>query len=211
MITRYHALLGSAHDGLVSAASRRDYAAAAAAVLTQDGQPERPTSSAERPSPSPNSPPRSATSSAPTSPTRTWSRYTSALTGAGLPPEMAAAVANADAGLARGSCSPPATTWTSHRPASDLGARSRPERRDQRGHGEHSGSGVDTHEMVLIHRATARVRPLDCSAPRPMTLRGPRSSARTPGRWCTSSTRTTPARTNCSFPCCASEPPSTRS
>src|SRR3984893_4653185 len=37
VITRYHALLGSAHDGLVSAASRRDYAAAAAAVLTQDG------------------------------------------------------------------------------------------------------------------------------------------------------------------------------
>ena len=38
MITQYHALLGSAHDGLVSAASRRDYAAAAAAVLTQDGR-----------------------------------------------------------------------------------------------------------------------------------------------------------------------------
>jgi NAD(P)H dehydrogenase (quinone) len=37
VITRYRALLGSAHDGLVSAASRRDYAAAAAAVLTQDG------------------------------------------------------------------------------------------------------------------------------------------------------------------------------
>jgi len=37
MITQYHALLGSAHDGLVSAASRRDYAAAAAAVLTQNG------------------------------------------------------------------------------------------------------------------------------------------------------------------------------
>src|ERR1700723_606615 len=37
IITRYHALLGSAHDGRVSAASRRDYAAAAAAVLTQDG------------------------------------------------------------------------------------------------------------------------------------------------------------------------------
>src|ERR1700733_1990868 len=37
MITQYHALLGSAHDGLVSAASRRDYADAAAAVLTQDG------------------------------------------------------------------------------------------------------------------------------------------------------------------------------
>ena len=36
MITQYRALLDSAHDGLVSAASRRDYAAAAA-VLTQDG------------------------------------------------------------------------------------------------------------------------------------------------------------------------------
>ena len=38
MITRYHALLGSAHDGLVSAAGRRDYAAAAAAVLIPDGR-----------------------------------------------------------------------------------------------------------------------------------------------------------------------------
>ena len=37
MISQYHALWGSAHDGLVSAASRHDYAAAAAAVLTQAG------------------------------------------------------------------------------------------------------------------------------------------------------------------------------
>jgi len=37
MITQYHALLGSAHDGRVSAASRRDLAAAAIVVLTQDG------------------------------------------------------------------------------------------------------------------------------------------------------------------------------
>src|ERR1700722_4657285 len=37
MITHYHALWGSAHDGLVSAASRRDYAAAAAVVLAHEG------------------------------------------------------------------------------------------------------------------------------------------------------------------------------
>jgi NAD(P)H dehydrogenase (quinone) len=37
--------------------------------------------------------------------------YAGALTAAGLPPETAAAVADAEAGLARGSCSPPATTW----------------------------------------------------------------------------------------------------
>jgi uncharacterized protein YbjT (DUF2867 family) len=36
-ITEHGALLGSARDGRVSGASRRDYAAAASAVLTQDG------------------------------------------------------------------------------------------------------------------------------------------------------------------------------
>jgi NAD(P)H dehydrogenase (quinone) len=103
-IARYHALLGSAHDGLVSAASRGDYAAAAAVVLTQDGH-------------------LGATYElGGTAFTLTElaavisdvlgthvayndmqvADYTSALTAAGLPPKMAAAVADADAGLARG-------------------------------------------------------------------------------------------------------------
>lgn len=104
MITRYRALLGSAHDGLVSAASRLDYAAAAAAVLTQDGHlgatyelGGTPFTLTEL----------AATISDVLSTHITYQNlsvadYTSALTAAGLPPEMAAAVADADAGLARG-------------------------------------------------------------------------------------------------------------
>ena len=104
MITQHHVLLGSAGDGLVSAASRRDYAVAAAAVLTQDvhlgatyelgGTPFTLTELA-------------ATMSDVLGTNIAYrdmsvADYTSTLTAAGLPPEMAAAVADADAGLARG-------------------------------------------------------------------------------------------------------------
>jgi NAD(P)H dehydrogenase (quinone) len=104
MITQYHALLGSARQGLVSAASRRDFAAAAAAVLTQDGHFGATYE-------------LGGTSFTLTELAATISDvlgthiayqdmsvtdYIGALTAAGLPPEMAAAVADADAGLARG-------------------------------------------------------------------------------------------------------------
>ena len=104
IITQYKALLGSAHDGLVSAASRRDYAAAAATVLTQDGHlgatyelGGAPLTLTEL----------AATISDVLGTHITYqdmsvADYTAALTAAGLPPEMAAAVADADAGLARG-------------------------------------------------------------------------------------------------------------
>ncbi|MCW2526986.1 MAG: NAD(P)-dependent oxidoreductase [Pseudonocardiales bacterium] len=103
-ITQYGALLGSAQDGLVSAASRRDYAAAAAAVLTQDGHlgatyelggtPFTLTELAATMSDVLGTPI--------TYQDMSVTDYTSALTAAGLPPELAAAVADADAGLARG-------------------------------------------------------------------------------------------------------------
>jgi NAD(P)H dehydrogenase (quinone) len=104
MITQYRALLGSAHDGLVSAASRRDYAAAAVAVLTQDrhlgatyelgGTPFTLTELAATIS--------DVLGTHIAYQDMSVADYTSALTAAGLPPEMAAAVADADAGLARG-------------------------------------------------------------------------------------------------------------
>jgi len=104
MITQYRALPGSAQDGLVSAAARRDLAAAAAAVLTQDGHlgatyelGGAPFTLTEL----------AATFSDVLGIPITYqdmpvADYTGTLTGAGLPPEMAAAVADADAGLARG-------------------------------------------------------------------------------------------------------------
>ena len=104
MITRHHALLGSARDGLVSAASRRDYAAAAAAVLTQDGHLGATYELGGTPF--------TLTELAATISDvlgvhiayqdMSVADYTSILTAAALPPEMAAAVADADAGLARG-------------------------------------------------------------------------------------------------------------
>ncbi len=104
MITQYHALWGSAQDGLVSAASRRDFAAAAAAVLTHD---EHLGATYEL-----GGTPFTLTELAATISDvlgthiayqdMSVADYTSALTAAGLPPEMAAAVADADAGLARG-------------------------------------------------------------------------------------------------------------
>jgi NAD(P)H dehydrogenase (quinone) len=104
MITQHHALLGSAHDGRVSAAGRRDYAAAAVAVLTQDGHlgatyelGGTPFTLAEL----------AATISDVLGTHISYqdmsvADYSGVLTAAGLPPEMAAAVADADAGLARG-------------------------------------------------------------------------------------------------------------
>ena len=104
MITKYHALLGSAGDGLVSAASRRDLAAATVAVLTGDdhlgaiyelgGTPFTLTELAATISDVLGTP--IAYRDMPVA------DYTATLTGAGLPPQMAAAVADADAGLARG-------------------------------------------------------------------------------------------------------------
>jgi NAD(P)H dehydrogenase (quinone) len=104
MITRYRALLGSAHDGLVSAASRRDYAAAAAAVLTQDGH----LGATYELGGTPFTLTELAATISDVLGTHiayqdmSVADYTSAPTAAGLPPEMAAAVADADAGLARG-------------------------------------------------------------------------------------------------------------
>ena len=104
MITQYHALLGSAHDGRVSAVGRDDLAAAAVAVLTQDGHlgatyelggtPFTLTELAATIGEVLGTP--IAYQDMPVA------DYTARLTGAGLPPEMAAAVADADAGLARG-------------------------------------------------------------------------------------------------------------
>ena len=101
VITRYHVLLGSAHDGLVSAASRSDYAAAAA-VLTQDGH----LGAAYELGGTPFTLTALAATISDVLGTRiayqdmSVADHTGALTGAGLPAEMAAAVA--DAGLARG-------------------------------------------------------------------------------------------------------------
>jgi NAD(P)H dehydrogenase (quinone) len=104
MITQHHALLGSAHDGLVSAASRRDYAAAAAAVLMQDGH----LGAAYELGGTPFTLTELAATISDVLGTHiayqdmSVADYTGALTAAGLPQEMAAAVADSDAGLARG-------------------------------------------------------------------------------------------------------------
>ncbi|HEY3867557.1 MAG TPA: NAD(P)H-binding protein [Actinocrinis sp.] len=71
MITKYQALLGSARDGLVSAAGRRDYASAAAAVLTQDGHLGATYELGGTPFTLTQLAARAATYSAPASPTRT--------------------------------------------------------------------------------------------------------------------------------------------
>jgi NAD(P)H dehydrogenase (quinone) len=104
MITRYGALLGSAHDGLVSAASRRDYAAAAAAVLTQDGH----HGATYELGGTPFTLTELAATISDVLGTHiayqdmSVADYTGALIAAGLPAEMAAVAADADAGLARG-------------------------------------------------------------------------------------------------------------
>jgi Predicted nucleoside-diphosphate-sugar epimerases len=104
IIRQYHALMGSAGDGRVSAASREDLAAAAVVVLTQDGHvgatyelggtPFTMTELAATVSDVLGTPIAYRDLPIPD--------YTGALAGAGLPSEMAAAVADADAGLARG-------------------------------------------------------------------------------------------------------------
>jgi NAD(P)H dehydrogenase (quinone) len=104
MITHYGALLGSAQDGLVSAASRHDYAAAAAAVLTQDGH----LGATYELGGTPFTLTELAATISDVLGTHITYRdmsvaeYTGVLTAAGLSPEMAIAVADADAGLARG-------------------------------------------------------------------------------------------------------------
>jgi NAD(P)H dehydrogenase (quinone) len=104
IITQYQALLGSAHDGRVSAAARRDLAAAAAAVLTQDGH----LGATYELGGTPFTLTELAATFSDVLGTHIDYRdmpmadYTATLTAAGLPPEMAAAVADADAGLARG-------------------------------------------------------------------------------------------------------------
>ncbi|WP_371776959.1 hypothetical protein [Streptomyces sp. NBC_01438] len=101
---KYHALLGSAQDGRVAAAARRDLAAAAAAVLTRDGH----LGATYELGGTPFTLTELAATFSEVLGTHIAYRdmpvagYTATLTGAGLPPEMAAAVADADAGLARG-------------------------------------------------------------------------------------------------------------
>jgi NAD(P)H dehydrogenase (quinone) len=101
---QYRALLGSARDGRVSAASRRDYAAAAAAVLTGDGHTG---ATYELGGPAFTLTELAATVSEVLGTAVDYrdmpvSDYTDVLIGAGLPAEMAAAVADADDGLSRG-------------------------------------------------------------------------------------------------------------
>jgi NAD(P)H dehydrogenase (quinone) len=104
MITQYGALLGSAQDGLVSAAARRDLAAAAAAVLTQNGH----LGATYELGGAPFTLTELAATFSDVLGTHIAYQdlpvadYTGTLTAAGLPPEMATAVADADAGLARG-------------------------------------------------------------------------------------------------------------
>ncbi|MEU9101271.1 SDR family oxidoreductase [Streptomyces sp. NPDC048361] len=104
MVTQHHALMGSARDGRVSAAGRRDYAAAAVAVLSQDGH----LGATYELGGTPFTLTELATTISDVLGTdiayqdMSVADYTAILTGAGLLPEMAAAVADADAGLARG-------------------------------------------------------------------------------------------------------------
>jgi NAD(P)H dehydrogenase (quinone) len=101
----HHAVLGSAGDGRVSAATRADYAAAAAAVLTTDGhagavyelggdQAFTLTELAAALS--------SALGEEIVYTDLPEEKYVEVLTGAGLPPVMAQVLANADTGLAKG-------------------------------------------------------------------------------------------------------------
>ncbi|GAB3559875.1 SDR family oxidoreductase [Spelaeicoccus albus] len=104
VIAQYHALMGSARDGRVSAVSRRDLAAAAAAVLTQDGHLG---ATYELGGTALTLAELAATfSDVLGSPIAyqdmSVADFTGTLTAAGLPAEMAASVADADAGLARG-------------------------------------------------------------------------------------------------------------
>jgi NAD(P)H dehydrogenase (quinone) len=96
--------MGSAQDGRVSAASRHDLAAAAVAVLTEGGH----LGVTYELGGTPFTLTELAATMSDVLGTHIIYQdmpvadYTGALTGMGLPPEMAAAVADADAGLARG-------------------------------------------------------------------------------------------------------------
>lgn len=101
---QYRALAGSARDGLVSAASRRDYAAAAATVLTGNGHTG---ATYELGGPAFTLTELAATISEALGTAVAYrdmpvSDYTGVLIGAGLPAEMAEILADADDGLARG-------------------------------------------------------------------------------------------------------------
>ncbi len=158
-ITQYRALLGSAQDGLVSAAARRDLAAAAAAVLTQDGHVGATYELGGAPF---TLTALAATFSGVLDTSITYQDMsvadcTATLTGAGPPPEMAAAVADADAGLARRAEHRQRRLGEADRPADDHGPRSHPRRRGSRGVTMATpGTSVYTHEMVLIHRVIRR-------------------------------------------------------
>jgi NAD(P)H dehydrogenase (quinone) len=103
-IRQHGVLLGSARDGAVSAASRRDYADAAAVVLTQSGH--------EGATYELGGEPFTLSELAVTIGEELGTQidyrdlpvaaYADALTGAGLPADLAAVLADADAGLARG-------------------------------------------------------------------------------------------------------------
>jgi NAD(P)H dehydrogenase (quinone) len=103
-ISQHHALGGSARDGRVSAASRRDYAAAAVAVLTQQGH----TGGTYELGGAAFTLSELAATLSEVLGTDIAYRdmpvrdYTDMLIGAGLPAEMAAVLADADDGLARG-------------------------------------------------------------------------------------------------------------
>jgi NAD(P)H dehydrogenase (quinone) len=103
-ISQSGTLLGSAGDGRVSAASRRDYAAAAVAVLTQDGHTGATYELGGEPFTLTE---LAATLTEEIGPEITYqdlpvAAYAEVLTGAGLPAGLASVLADADSGLARG-------------------------------------------------------------------------------------------------------------
>ncbi|MEY9835730.1 SDR family oxidoreductase [Streptacidiphilus sp. EB103A] len=104
LIRQHGVLLGSARDGAVSAASRRDYADAAAVALTQTGHEGATYELGGEPFTLSD---LAATIGEELGTHITYrdlpvAAYAEALTGAGLPAEMATVLADADAGLARG-------------------------------------------------------------------------------------------------------------
>jgi len=104
LVSQNGALLGSAGDSRVSAASRQDYAAAAAAVLTQDGHMGATHELGGDPFTLPDLAP---TISEELGAEITYhdlpvAAYADALVEAGLPGELANVLADADAGLSRG-------------------------------------------------------------------------------------------------------------
>jgi NAD(P)H dehydrogenase (quinone) len=104
LIRQHGVLLSSARDGAVSAASRRDYADAAAVVLTQGGHEGATYELGGEPFTLSD---LAATIGEELGTQITYhdlpvAAYAEALTGAGLPADLATVLADADAGLARG-------------------------------------------------------------------------------------------------------------